>query len=127
MWYVVRVCILPNGKKVLLARADITDSPTTSRNSRANSVCERLHQTVANILRTTITAQPPRDAHQAEQIVDNALSNAMHITRCAVSRSLGISPGALVFRRDIFLDIPIIADLIEIQRKRQVIIDENLR
>ena len=47
----------------LLARADITDSPTTSRNPQANSVCERLHQTVANILRTTVTAQPPRNAH----------------------------------------------------------------
>ena len=111
----------------LIARADIIDSPTTSRNPQANSVCERLHQTVANILRTTVTAQPPKNTHQVEQIIDNALSNAMHITRCAVSRSLGVSPGALVFRRDMFLDIPIIADLIEIQRKRQVIIDENLR
>ena len=61
------------------------------------------------------------------QLIDNARSNAMHITRCAVSRSLGVSPGALVFRRDMFLDIPSIADLLEIQAKRRVIIDENLR
>lgn len=34
----------------LLSRADIIDRPTTSRNSQANAVCERLHQTIANIL-----------------------------------------------------------------------------
>ena len=110
----------------LLEIANIVDSPTTSPNPQANSICERFHQTVANILRATVTTQPPQNVQQAEQIIDNALSNAMHITRCAVSRSLGVLPGALVFRRDMFLDIPIIADLVEIQRKRQVIVDENL-
>ena len=40
----------------LLARADIAHSPTTSHNPQANSVCERLHQTIANILRTTVAA-----------------------------------------------------------------------
>ena len=32
-----------------------------------------------------------------------------------------------MFRRDTFLDIPIIDDLIEIQTKRKVVINENLR
>ena len=111
----------------LLETANIIDSPTTSCNPQTNSICERLHQTVANSLRATVTTRPPQNVQQAKQIVDNALSNAIHITRCAVSRSLGVSPGALVFRRDMFLDIPIISDPVEIQRKRQVIVDENLR
>ncbi len=40
---------------------------------------------------------------------------------------LGISPGAFVFQRDMFLNIPLIANLQTIQDKRQVLIDENLR
>lgn len=40
---------------------------------------------------------------------------------------MGISPGALTFHRDMILDLPIIADLHNIQNRRQVLIDENLR
>ena len=72
-------------------------------------------------------ARPPQDIQQAEQLIDDALSTTVHITRCAVSRALGVSPGALVFQRDMLLDIPIIADLLSIQEKRQITIDENLR
>ena len=50
----------------------------------------------------------------------------MHATRCAVSRSLGTSPGVLVFRREMLLDLPFIVDLYQIQQRRQAIIDENL-
>ena len=57
---------------------------------------------------------------QADQLVDDALSTAVHITRCDVSRALGVSPGALVFHQDMLLDIPIIADLLSIQEKQQV-------
>ena len=104
----------------------ITDKPTTCRNPQANAVRERLHQTVANILRTTVVANPPRDLHQAEAAIDHALATAMHVMHCAVSRSLGTSPGALVFRRYMLLDLPIIVDLYQIQQRRQTIIDENL-
>jgi len=127
-------CIHDNGGEFIgwefqnkLTQCGIEDKPTTSRNPQANAVCERLHQTVANVLRTTIAQQPPQNIHQATAAIDYALSTTMHVTRCATSRSLGISPGALVFRRDMFLDLPIIADLLQIQQNRQVLIDENLR
>ena len=110
-----------------LNQCRIQDSPTTSYNPQANAICERLHQTVANILRTLLDQHPPRNVQEAEQILDNALSTAVHVTRCATSRSLGISPGALTFHRDMILDLPIIADLHNIQNRRQVLIDENLR
>ena len=89
-------------------------------------MCERLHQTVANILRTTISQNPPRNVDQATAAIDYALSTTIHVTRCATSRALGVSPGALVFRRDMLLDLPIIVDLLQIQQKRQIMIDENL-
>jgi hypothetical protein len=38
-----------------------------------------------------------------------------------------MSPGAFVFLQDMFLDIPIIANLQIIQERQQVLINENLR
>eukprot|EP00957_Ditylum_brightwellii_P031742 2407121-Ditylum_brightwellii.AAC.1 len=64
---------------------------------------------------------------QAQRAVDDALATAMYATRCAVSQTLGISPGALAFHRDMLVDLPTIADLLMIQQKRQVLIDESMR
>jgi hypothetical protein len=46
-----------------------------------------------------------------------------------IHRTLNITPGALVFGRDIimFLDIPLVVDLMLIRERRQHIIDENVR
>jgi hypothetical protein len=51
----------------------------------------------------------------------------MHAIRCAMHNALGMLPGAFVFQRDMFLNIPLIANLQTIQDKPQVLIDENLR
>ena len=37
------------------------------------------------------------------------------------------SPGALVFHRDMILDLPFVADLLLLRDKRQALIDYNLR
>ena len=51
----------------------------------------------------------------------------MHATRCASHGSLqNLSPGALVFRRDMHLDIPLIADIFTLHKARQHQIDERL-
>eukprot|EP00957_Ditylum_brightwellii_P173076 13176457-Ditylum_brightwellii.AAC.1 len=88
-------CIHDNGGEFIgwefqqmLQRNGINDSPTTSRNPQGNSVCERLHQMVANILRTT-TSGAVQNIQQANQAIDNALASATHATQCAVSRALG--------------------------------------
>ncbi len=86
-----------------------------------------MHQTVGNILRTLLRSRPPRNLGQAQYIIDDALATAQHAMRCAVSRATGVSPGAMVFQRDMFLDLPLIADLALIQSKRQLLIDDNLR
>jgi hypothetical protein len=40
---------------------------------------------------------------------------------------VGLSPGAIVFARDMLLDISFVADLIQLCDKRQALIDHNLR
>ena len=62
----------------LLRRNSILDGPTTSRNLQANSICERMHQTVGNVLRTFIHVHRPTDVDTAAQLIDAALATAMH-------------------------------------------------
>ena len=45
---------------------------------------------------------------------------------CAVNHTLQNSPGEIAFRRDMFVDVLIIADLQAIQNRRQLLIDQNL-
>ena len=110
-----------------LQQHGIDDIPTTSRNPQGNSVCERMHQTVANVLRTTKRLNPPQNEQQARQLIEDALATTVYATRASVSSALNTSPGNLVFRRDMFLDLPLHADLVLIRDRRQQLIDENLR
>ena len=105
----------------------VRDVPTTSRNPTANGICERMHQTVANVLKTKIQAHPPRTLGDARALVDEALATASHAIRSNVSQVTGYSPGALAFHRDMFLDVPLVVDLMAIRERRQLAVDANLR
>ena len=37
-----------------------------------------------------------------------------------------VSPGALVFGRDMFVDVPLVADLLAIRQRRELLINQNL-
>jgi transposase InsO family protein len=111
----------------LLRATGITDAPTSVRNPQANAICERMHQVVGNILRVILQTHPPQDAHTAAQAIDYALAVASHALRATVHKTLGVSPGALVFHRDMFFDLPYIADLLLLREKRQAVIDYNVR
>ena len=65
-------------------------------------------------------------ATTANHVIDNALQTAAYAARTAIHSSMKISPDALVFQRDMLLDIPLIADLHLFQQKRQALIDERL-
>ena len=49
-------------------------------------------------------------------LMDNALATSTHATRCTVSAPIGTSPGALVYGRDMIMDVPLIANLAAIWR-----------
>jgi hypothetical protein len=61
-----------------------------------------------------------------KEIVDEALSIAMHAMRAGIHSTQGSSLGSLVFNRDMFLNIPLIADWHAITQKREHLIHENL-
>ena len=111
----------------LLSMFAIKDVQTTSKNPQANSICERMHQTVGNILRVNIHSNPPQNMNQARDMIDESLANAMHAMRTTVATTLGSTPGALAFSRDMFLNVPLITDWQAIAINREQAINENLR
>ena len=112
--------------QTLLENCRIKDVCTSAKNPQANAVCERMHQTVGNVLRTLLHSEPPQNITTAKEFVDEALSIATHAMRAGIHTTLGSSPGSLVFNRDMFLNIPLIADWHAITLKREHLIHENL-
>ena len=110
-----------------LTQLNIKDVCSTSKNPQSNSICERMHQTVGNILRTLLYSNPPQNMTQARDILDSALATAMHAMRTTVATTLGSTPGSLAFSRDMFLNIPLIADCQTIAARREQFVNENLR
>ena len=108
-----------NEFRTLLDENSIKPVPTTVKNPQSNLMCEQLHQTVENVLRIIMQTKGLPPQQHAKQIMDNALSTVMHATRSAVNHTMQTSPGALVFQRAMFVDVPIVLDLIAIQIRRQ--------
>ena len=69
-----------------------------------------MHQTVLNVLRVLLNTNPPRTVANAADLIDQSIATAMHSMKVNVTTILKVSPGSLVFGRDMFLDIPLIAD-----------------
>jgi transposase InsO family protein len=111
----------------LLLSLDIKDVCITSKNPQSNAICERMHQTVANVLRTIVHTNPPRNLQQANKLVDDALATAMYAMRTTIATTIGSTPGSLAFARDMFLNVPLIADWQSIARTREQSVNENLR
>jgi hypothetical protein len=88
----------------------IKDVCLTSKNPQSNAICERMHQTVTNVLRTLVHTNLPQNMTQARDIIDNALATAMHAMQTTLATTLGSTPGALAFAQDMFLNVLLIAD-----------------
>ena len=97
--------------QTLLQNCHIRYICITAKNPQSNAVCERMHQTVGNVLRTLLHGEPPQNIASAKEYIDEALSIAMHTMRAGIHSTLGSSHGSLTFNRDMFLNIPLIADV----------------
>jgi hypothetical protein len=63
---------------------------------------------------------------KTKDIVCKVLSTAMHAMRITVTTTLGSAPGSLTFARDMFLNVPLVADWQMIAQKREQHVNENL-
>ncbi len=64
---------------------------------------------------------------QARDIIDDALATAMHVMQTTIATTLGSTPGALAFARDMFLNMLLIADWQAIVCTREHHVNENLQ
>jgi transposase InsO family protein len=110
----------------VLKRHGIHGRQSTARNPQSNSIVERMHQTMANVLRPLVHLNPPQTLEEANLLVDSALQTTAYSARAVIHSTLNISPGALVFHRDMVLDIPLLADFKLLREKRQLLIDKSL-
>ena len=79
------------------------------------------------MLRTLLYSRPVNNMQDANAVVDYALQMASFALRATINRTLGVSPGAIVFHRDMLLDLPFVANLLHLRNRRQAMIDYNLR
>ncbi len=100
----------------------IKRKPTTIKNPQANAILERLHQVLAQMLRTS-------ELDMAETItpddIDIFLDNASWVIRSTYHTVLKASPGAAIFGCNMLFDIPFIADWNNIGDYRQRQTDLN--
>ena len=127
-------CIYDNGGEftglafqAMLQRNGIHGVPTTARNATGNAVAERAHKTIGDMLRTLIAEHPPTTIIQALELLDNCIASVIRALRTAVHRTLRVSPGAMVFQRDMLLPIPVLANYNLVRERRQAVIDDNNR
>ena len=81
------------------------------KNPQANAIVEQLHKTIADILRVMIHVDPPQNEPDTTNMIDNALATVVHALRCAVNHTMQTMPGAMVFNRDMMINVPLIANL----------------
>ena len=108
-----------------LINQGIKGCPCTVKNPQSNAILERVHDVMKTSLRTSIRNRPPNDITEARAMVDRILASAQYAVRVCVHNTYGVSPGTIVFQRDMLLPIPIITDLQLLRHRRQVLIDKN--
>ena len=113
--------------QTLLMHEGIKPCPITVKNPQANSICECMHSTCGDQIRTLCRENPPQDIATATEMVDSVLAAAMRALRTAAHRTLNAAPGSIVFHRDMLLPFPILHDLEVLRTRRHAVIDDNAR
>ena len=99
----------------MLQRNGIHSKPTTSKNPQANSICERMHQCIANTLHVLATLDIPDGIETVNNMLDTAIAHAVFAHCSSYSAAIQTTPGGLAFGRDMILNLPLITDLVLLQ------------
>ena len=75
-------------------------------------------------MRTLIHTHPPENYDDAADLIDQA--TAQYAVCTAIHNTLKLSPGAIIFGRDMLLDVPLIADFETLCQRCQALINHNL-
>ncbi len=100
----------------------IKKKPITVRNPQANAIVERIHQVIANMIRTFQLEEQYLDEDDPWKGILSATAFAV---RSTYHTTLKKSPGQLVFGRDMILNIKHTANWEYIRQQKQKKINEN--
>jgi len=78
-----------------------------------------MHQIVGNILCMLLYSNPPQNMTQARDIIDSTLATVIHAMRTIMATTLDSISNALAFSRDMFLNVPLVADWQTIAQHRE--------
>ena len=102
----------------MLESYGINKKPTTVKNPQSNSRHERMHQTIAEMIRTqVIICDTEKDIPNEIDYLAQSIAWAM---RTAVHTVLDYSPGQLVFNKDMIVHAPTVANWQLIRAKEKV-------
>ena len=107
----------------MLIAQGITPRTITSKNPQANAISERSHHTIGAMMRTQLEDVDVENIDDAEAFVDSVLASVRYAMRSLVHRTLGVSPGAIIFGRDMLLNLPVVANWEQIRQRKQAQID----
>ena len=99
----------------------VKKKPITTRNPQANSILERVHQTVGQMLRT----YEVQDLENIDNPFEGILAAICFAIRATTHTTLQASPSQLVFGRDHILNIKFEADWKQIRDNKQRMINKN--
>ena len=120
--------IFDNGSEFKLHFRELCESysikqkTTSVKNPAANSILERIHGVIKDMIRTS--GIDMSDTITSEDIAD-VLSNVAWAVRSTYHTVLQTSPGAAIFGRDMLFDIPLIADWSDIGKRRQTAVNKD--
>ena len=100
----------------------ITKRPISVRNPQANSIIERIHQTLGNIIRTF---ELHEDSDVTQDTWKGVLSAALFALRATYHTTTQATPMQLVFGRDAILNVQFQADWKYIKDRKQKLINLN--
>ena len=109
--------------KSFLVHQGIKGVPCAVKNPQSNAILERVHDVIKTSLRSE--ASSIADEEDANQLVDCVLASAQCTVRVCINKTCGLSPGNIVFQRDMLPPIPIIVNPQMPRAKRQTLIDKN--
>ena len=109
----------------MLATNGIKSIPTTVKNPQANAIAERTHLIIGDMVRTNVEDLNIVNMRDANMMIDTVLASVRLGLRATVHTTLGVSPGAAVFQRDMLLNIPVTVDWEMVRQRRRAKITYN--
>ena len=125
-------CVHDNGGEFIgaafqsmLVTNGIKSVSITVKNPMGNSIAERMHRVVGDMIRTQLDGTDLNNIADANLFVDAVLASATLGLRATVHTTLTVSPGAAIFGRDMLLNLPVTVDWEMIRQRRRARITLN--